>query len=150
MQPEFQPTAGIRRTLCGTQPITSLAMVECGLDVFAQTDMDTIRAKSLALTDLFIQLVEMRCARHPLQLVTPREHEKRGSQVSFAHPHGYPVMQALIARGVIGDYREPHIMRFGFTPLYTRFVDVWDAVDTLTDILDHQKYDLAMQRDAVT
>jgi kynureninase len=150
MQPEFQPTAGIRRTLCGTQPITSLAMVECGLDVFAQTDMDTIRAKSLALTDLFIQLVEMRCARHPLQLVTPREHEKRGSQVSFAHPHGYPVMQALIARGVIGDYREPHIMRFGFTPLYTRFVDVWDAVDTLTDILDHKKYDLAMQRDAVT
>lgn len=150
MQPEFQPISGIRRALCGTQPIASLALVECGLDVFAKTDMTAIRAKSLALTDLFIELIETRCAPHPLQLVTPREHAQRGSQVSIAHPHGYPVMQALIARGVIGDYREPQIMRFGFTPLYTRFVDVWDAVDAMTDILDNQQYDIAAQRDAVT
>jgi kynureninase len=102
------------------------------------------------LTDLFIELIESRCARHPLTLATPREHSVRGSQVSFAHPHGYPVMQALIERGVIGDYREPEIMRFGFTPLYTRFVDVWDAVDILADILDGQKYDVAAKRDAVT
>ncbi len=150
MQPEFQPITGIRRALCGTQPIASLAMVECGLDIFAQTDMAAIRKKSLALTDLFIELVEARCSRHPLQLVTPRAHGRRGSQVSIAHPNGYPVMQALIARGVIGDYREPHIMRFGFTPLYTRFVDVWDAVELLADILDGKKYDAAAQRDAVT
>lgn len=150
MQPEFQPTNGIRRALCGTQPITSLAMVECGLDVFAQTDMAAIRAKSLSLTDLFIELVETRCSRHPLELVTPRDHACRGSQVSIAHPHGYAVMQALIARGVIGDYREPHILRFGFTPLYTRFVDVWDAVDTLADILDREAYDIDAQREAVT
>jgi kynureninase len=150
MQPEFQPAAGIRRALCGTQPIVSLALVECGLDVFAQTDMAAIRKKSLALTDLFIELVERRCARHPLTLATPRDHRVRGSQVSIAHPHGYPVMQALIARGVIGDYREPEIMRFGFTPLYTRFVDVWDAVDVLADILDGNKYDVDSRRDAVT
>ncbi|WP_420476476.1 kynureninase [Noviherbaspirillum sp. ST9] len=150
MQPEFTPASGIRRALCGTQPILSLALVECGLDVFAQTSMPAIRNKSLALTDLFIALVERRCAHHPLTLATPREHRVRGSQVSFAHPHGYPVMQALIERGVIGDYREPEIMRFGFTPLYTRFIDVWDAVDILADILDGQKYDVSAKRDAVT
>lgn len=150
MQPDFAPTDGIRRGLCGTQPIVSLALVECGLAIFAQTDMAAIRAKSLALTDLFIQLVEQRCSAHPLTLVTPREHARRGSQVSFSHPHGYPVMQALIAGGIIGDYREPEIMRFGFTPLYTQFVDVWDAVDGLVDILDHEKYDLHGARDAVT
>jgi hypothetical protein len=94
--------------------------------------------KSLALTDLFIALVEQRCASHPLGLVTPREHARRGSQVSFTHPHGYAVMQALIARGVIGDYREPAIMRFGFTPLYTSFADVWHAVEILRDILDRK------------
>jgi kynureninase len=150
MQTDFEPTSGIRRALCGTQPIVSLALVECGLDVFGQTDMTAVRRKSLALTDLFIQLVESRCARHPLQLVTPREHAQRGSQVSFLHPEGYAVMQALIGRGVIGDYREPGIIRFGFTPLYTRFVDVWDAVDVLKEILDQNNYTVGAQRAAVT
>ncbi len=150
MAPDFAPTEGIGRALCGTQPVVSLAMVECGLDVYAQTSMEAIRAKSLALTDLFIELVETRCANHPLGLVTPREHARRGSQVSFAHPHGYAVMSALIARGVIGDYREPAIMRFGFTPLYTSFADVWDAVETLREILDNQAYDVKAKRDAVT
>jgi len=150
MAPSFAPTDGIGRALCGTQPVASLAMVECGLDVFAQTSMAALRAKSLALTDLFIALVEQRCAAHPLQLVTPREHARRGSQVSFAHPHGYAVMSALIARGVIGDYREPSIMRFGFTPLYTSFADVWDAVEILREILDNKAYDVDAKRDAVT
>ncbi|KVV41051.1 kynureninase [Burkholderia ubonensis] len=136
MQPEFAPDPGIARFLCGTQPIVSMSMVECGLDVFLQTDMHAIRRKSLALTDAFVALVEARCEGHSLKLVTPRSHHQRGSQASFEHPHGYEVMQALIARGVIGDYREPHVLRFGFTPLYTRFVDVWDAVETLRDILD--------------
>lgn len=150
MAPHFEPCAGIGRALCGTQPIVSLTMVECGLDVFEQTDMAAIRAKSLALTDLFIALVESRCAGHPLGLVTPREHARRGSQVSFTHPHGYAVMQALIARGVIGDYREPAIMRFGFTPLYTSFADVWDAVEILKQILDDKAYDVAASRGVVT
>jgi len=150
MAPHFTPTEGIGRALCGTQPIVSLAMVECGLEIFARTSMAAIREKSLALTDLFIELVESRCTAHPLELVTPREHARRGSQVSFAHPHGYAVMAALIARGVIGDYREPHIMRFGFTPLYTSFADVWDAVEILKQILDDKAYDIAAERGAVT
>jgi kynureninase len=146
----FTAADGIGRALCGTQPVVSLSLVECGLEVFEETDMAAIRAKSLALTDLFIALVEARCARHPLGLVTPREHARRGSQVSFTHPHGYAVMAALIERGVIGDYREPGIMRFGFTPLYTRFADVWDAVEILRDILDNERYDIHAARSAVT
>jgi kynureninase len=135
MNPRYQPDDGIGRFLCGTQPIVSMALVEAGLDVFLQTDMHAIRRKSLALTDLFIALVETRCEGFALKLATPRAHAQRGSHVSFEHPHGYEVMQALIARGVIGDYREPHVLRFGFTPLYTRYVDVWDAVETLRDVL---------------
>ena len=150
MAPSFAPCDGIGRALCGTQPVVSLAMVECGLEIFEATGMDALRVKSLALTDLFIELVESRCAAHPLALVTPREHARRGSQVSFTHPHGYAVMAALIARGVIGDYREPQIMRFGFTPLYTSFADVWDAVEILKDILDKASYDVAAERSAVT
>ncbi|WP_206997490.1 kynureninase [Trinickia mobilis] len=135
MDPSYRPDDGIGRFLCGTQPMVSMALVETGLDVFLQTDMHAIRRKSLALTDRFIELVETRCAGMSLKLVTPRAHVQRGSHASFEHPHGYEVMQALIARGVIGDYREPHVLRFGFTPLYTRFVDVWDAVETLRDVL---------------
>jgi kynureninase len=146
----FTAADGIGRALCGTQPVASLAMVECGLEIFEETDMQAIRAKSLGLTDLFIALVEARCKAHPLGLVTPREHVRRGSQVSFTHPHGYAVMQALIERGVIGDYREPEIMRFGFTPLYTSYCDVWDAVEILRDILDKGSYDANAARSAVT
>ncbi|NCE91455.1 kynureninase [Pseudomonas sp. L13] len=143
MESTYAPSAGIGRYLCGTQPITSLAMVECGLEIFAQTDMARLRTKSLALTDLFIALVESRCAAHGLELITPREHARRGSHVSFEHPEGYAVIQALIARGVIGDYREPRIMRFGFTPLYTSFTEVWDAVEILGEILDKRTWDQA-------
>ena len=146
----FAAADGIGRALCGTQPVVSLALVECGLEIFAETTMDAIRTKSLALTDLFIALAESRCANHPLGLVTPREHARRGSHVSFTHPHGYAVMQALIERGVIGDYREPEIMRFGFTPLYTSYADVWDAVEILRDILDGGSYDTTAARSLVT
>ncbi len=150
MAPGFAPAEGIARALCGTQPVLSLSLVECGLEIFEETSMQALRAKSLALTDLFIELVESRCAGHPLGLVTPRSHERRGSQVSFTHKHGFGVMQSLIARGVIGDYREPHIMRFGFTPLYTSFADVWDAVEQLRDILDSADYQIDAERGAVT
>jgi kynureninase len=146
----FAAADGIGRALCGTQPVLSLSLVECGLEVFEETTMAAIREKSLALTDLFIELVESTCAGHPLGLVTPREHARRGSQASFTHPHGYAVMAALIARGVIGDYREPEIMRFGFTPLYTSYADVWDAVAILKDILDRESYDTRLERSAVT
>ncbi|MEX3821252.1 kynureninase [Paraburkholderia sp. BR14262] len=140
MDPTYIADDGIGRFLCGTQPMVSMALVECGLDVFLQTDMLAIRQKSLALTDLFIELIETRCKEFPLTLVTPRAHAQRGSHASFEHPHGYEVMQALIARGVIGDYREPHVLRFGFTPLYTRHVDVWDAVEHLRQVLTEETW----------
>ncbi len=148
----YEPAGGIRRYLCGTQPIVSLAMVECGLDVAREADMAEVRKKSLALADLFIALVEERCAGHPLTLVTPRNHAERGSHVSLRHPNGYEVMQALIGRGLIGDYREPEVLRFGLTPLYFGYADVWDAVEILKDVLDSKAWDKPefKQRSAVT
>jgi kynureninase len=139
--PGYRPAPGIARFACGTPPILSLAALECGLDVFdaarAHGGMEALRRKSIALTDLFIEQVEARCAQHGLTLMSPRDGEQRGSQVSWAHPSGgYAIVQALIERGVIGDFRAPDILRFGFTPLYTRHVDVHDAVETLRDVLD--------------
>ena len=137
---DYRPGPGISRFICGTPPILSLAALECGVDVFQAAEAlggpVAIRQKSMALTGLFIDLVETRCTGHGLALVSPRGGADRGSQVSFAHKDGgYAIMQALIARQVIGDFRAPDILRFGFTPLYTRFVDVWDAVDRLADVL---------------
>ena len=103
--------------------------------------MPALRAKSMALGDLFIKLVEARCACQGFALASPRDAARRGSQVSFRHPHGYAVIQALIARGVIGDFRAPDIARFGFTPLYTSFVDVWQAADALFDIMETRAWD---------
>ncbi|AHV93338.1 kynureninase [Bordetella holmesii] len=152
MADRYEPAEGVRRYLCGTQPITSLALVECGLDIAAQADMTDVRRKSLALSDLFIALVSQRCADHPLTLITPRSQARRGSHVSFRHPQGFAVMQALIARGVIGDYREPEVLRFGLTPLYVGYADVWDAVEILRDVLDTRAWDQPQfrQRAAVT
>jgi kynureninase len=152
MADSYRPAGDVSRFLCGTQPVASLAMVENGLDISLDADMDQVRRKSLALGDLFIDLVETRCAEHPLELVTPREHAARGSHVSFRHPEGYAVMSALIARGVIGDYREPHVLRFGLTPLYLGYADVWDAVEVLRDVLDTRAWDAPefKTRNAVT
>ncbi|WP_096669474.1 kynureninase [Polaromonas sp. AET17H-212] len=146
--PDYRPAHGITRYLCGTQPILSLAALECGLEVFgaahALGGMAALRAKSLALTDLFIMLVEERCAGHGLGLATPREHAQRGSQICLSRSEGaYAIVQALIARGVIGDFRagsgdgrHPDILRFGFTPLYIGFEDVWHAVEHLRQVLE--------------
>jgi kynureninase len=136
----YRPGTGISRFICGTPPVLSLAALECGVDVFLAAEayggLSALREKSTALTALFIELVESRCGGHGLSLLTPREAGERGSQVAFTHPtDGYAMMQALIARGVIGDFRAPDILRFGVTPLYTRFVDVWDAVDRLRQLL---------------
>ena len=97
--------------------------------------MKALREKSIGLTDLFIALVEAKCGAYGLELESPRDGTKRGSQVSFKHPNAYEIMQALIARGVIGDFRAPTTMRFGFTPLYVSYADVWQAVEILEDIL---------------
>ena len=134
--PYYEPASGIQRFICGTPPVLSLAALECGVDAVLAASMDAIRAKSIALTDLFIALVEDRCAGHGFTLVTPRDSAARGSQVSISvTADGYAIMQALIARGVIGDFRAPDILRFGFTPLYTRFIDVWDAVERMRQVM---------------
>jgi kynureninase len=139
-EPSYQPAKGVQRFICGTPPVLSMAVLECGVDTVLAAEscggITAIRTKSLALTDLFMQLIEERCAGNGFTIVTPRAHHQRGSQVSLSHPEdGYAIMQALIARGVIGDFRPPDILRFGFTPLYTRFADVWDAVDRLAQVM---------------
>ncbi|MFN8471791.1 MAG: kynureninase [Anaerolineae bacterium] len=139
--PFYQPAEGIGRYLVGTQPVISLAALECGVDGILAADIEAIRAKSLGLTDAFIALVEQRLGDYDLEIITPREHIRRGSQVSLRHPEGYAIMQALIARGVIGDFRAPNILRFGFAPLYLRYVDAWDAVDVLLDVLSTRAWD---------
>lgn len=131
----YRPADGIERFLCGSQPIVSLALLECGLDIAAAAPMAAVRAKSLALTDRLIAAVAERCGADALALVTPRDHRWRGSQVSFFHPQGFAVMQALIARGIVGDYREPGILRFGIAPLYLRHADIEDAAAGLAEVL---------------
>ena len=151
---DYRPAPGVNRYLCGTQPIINMAALDCGLDVYMEAEafggMAALRVKSLALTDLFIALVEERCAGFGIGLATPRAHDQRGSQVCLTREHGlglgdssgaFAIVQALIARGVIGDYRagdgktHKDIMRFGFTPLYIGFEDVWHAVEHLHQVL---------------
>ncbi len=131
----FDGDAGIKRFLCGTQPILSLRALKGALSIWDEVDMNALRQKSVALTDLFIRLVEAKCGQYGVELETTRDGEKRGSQVSFIHGNAYEVMQALIERGVIGDFRAPSTLRFGFTPLYVGYRDVWRAVTVLEDIL---------------
>ena len=132
---DYRPARDLRRFLCGTPPVLGIAALESGVDLLLEADMADVVAKGAALCDLFIALVEARCARLDLTLRTPRRAAERGSHVSFAHPHGYAVMQALIERGVIGDFRDPDIIRFGFAPLYIGYADVWHAVEALREVL---------------
>ncbi|EHN64136.1 kynureninase [Comamonas testosteroni] len=156
--PDYHPAQGIQRYLCGTQPMISMSVLQCGIDIYTEAEafggMAALRKKSLALTDLFIQLVQERCQGHGLGLATPREHAARGSQVCLTREEGlgvngqgsgaYAIVQALIARGVIGDFRKgdggtgrhKDILRFGFTPLYVGFADVWNSVEHLRQVLE--------------
>jgi kynureninase len=135
----YEPAPDIRRQLCGTPSILAMASLDAALDIFGQTDMSALEAKGARLCDLFIDLAEARCPE--LKLVSPREAAMRGSHVSFAHPDAYAIMQALIARAVVGDFRAPDIARFGFTPLYLRHTDVWDAVEILAQVIGERAYD---------
>ncbi len=121
--------------MVGTPPVLSLAALQVGVELALAAPMAQVREKSLRLGDIFAELVAQECAGHGLRLLTPAAADRRGSQISYAHPEAYPVMQALIARGVIGDVRAPDILRFGLTPLSLRHVDVWDAVAALRDVL---------------
>jgi kynureninase len=135
---DYVPAPGIDRFLAGTPPILALSSLETGVESFAGIEMDAIWAKSVALFDLFAGLAEERCAE--LQCVSPREPERRGSHISFRHPNAFEICQALIAEGVIGDFRSPDVIRFGLTPLYLGFEDVWQAVDRLAAILDSGRW----------
>ncbi|CTQ52482.1 Kynureninase [Roseibium album] len=136
---DYRPVTGISRMTVGTPPILSLSSLFAALDAFEDVDMNDIRKKSISLSELFISEVEAKCPQ--LTLASPRDPQKRGSQVSFCFEEGYAVMQALIARGVIGDFRAPDVMRFGFTPLYLSHQDIVDAVSILADILETASWD---------
>ncbi|MFC9326729.1 kynureninase [Kitasatospora sp. NPDC057015] len=132
-EPRYSPTGGIGRFLTSSPSLLGQAALGASLDVWERADLRAVRAKSLALTDLFISLVE---PLDGIEVVTPREHHRRGSQVALRHPNGYPVVQALIERGVVGDFRTPDLMRFGFTPLYVSYAQVWDAAQQLAEVLE--------------
>ena len=130
----YAPSPGIERFLCGTPQVLGLAALECGIDLFRRADMREVRRKSVRLGQLFIERMEQRCGEFGFTLVSPRDPDRRGSQVSYAHRHGYEIVQALKARDVIGDFRAPDVLRFGLTPLYLRYVDIVDAVERLRDV----------------
>ena len=132
---DFRPAPGIGRMLSGTPPVIALALLECGLDIIIEAGMDALRVKSMALSDLFISLITQYCDGRGLELISPQDANLRGSQVSYSYENGFGAMQALIARGVIGDFRQPNVMRFGFAPLYVTHIDLWDAVQALRAVL---------------
>jgi kynureninase len=148
----YQPAPGIARFLAGTPPILSLTALEAGVDVLLDVDPRAMRQKSIDLTDAFIRLVDERCAGFGFSVASPRAADERGAQAALRHCEGYPIVQALIARGVIGDFRAPDLLRFGFAPLYVSFVDVWDAVDALRTVMTEGVWDQPAfrQRAAVT
>jgi len=138
--PQYEPAAGIRQFLCGTPSIIAMSVLDAALDVFADVDMQTLRRKSLALTNLFVQLVAANPALQDLQLESPSNNEQRGSHLAFTHPDAYAICQALIDHHVICDFRAPSTLRLGFAPLYIRFEDVWNAVAVLTNVMQNKLY----------
>ena len=148
----YQPAPGIARFLAGTPPILSMKALEAGVDLLLQVDQRELRRKSVSLTDAFIRLIDERCAGFGFAVASPRAADQRGAQVALRHPEGYPIVQALIARRVIGDFRAPDLLRFGLAPLYVRYVDVWDAVDALRAVMTERVWDQPAfrQRAAVT
>ena len=133
---QYASAAGIRQMLCGSPPILSMVPLEVGVDLLLEVDLAEVRRKSIQLTGLFMERVDERCREHHFTVLTPREPKYRGSQVALAHPHGSEIIEAMFHRGVVADFRPPDLLRFGFAPLYTRYTDVWDAVETLHAIVE--------------
>ena len=136
----YRPAQGIERFLTGTPSILALAALYVGLSTFDGIAMQDVQVKSRGLSQLFIDEVEARCGSE-VRLASPRDSESRASHVVFAHPEGYAVMQALIARGVIGDFRAPDLMRFGFAPLYNSFTEMVRAAEILAEIVQNREWD---------
>jgi kynureninase len=134
-EPEYRPAPGITRQLAGSPPILSMLALEVAVDLWLRVDQQEARRKSMALGDLFIKQLDETCRDLGVEVASPREAKTRGSQVSVRHNEAYRVMRALIDRGVVGDFRAPDLLRFGFAALYTRYVDVFDAVRSLREVL---------------
>jgi kynureninase len=139
MELEYAPTDGVGRLASGTPPVLALSVLDAALDGFDGISMETLRQASLSLTDYFIDLVDARLGT-VLEVITPRDHARRGSQVSLRHEHAYGVVQALIERGVVGDFRSPDVARFGFAPLFVTHTDVYDAVEHLVAVMAGGEY----------
>ena len=148
--PDYRPAAGVERMRVGTPPIIGLTALDAALDAWEGIGLDDIRARSIELSECFLAEVEARCPQ--LELASPRDPQARGSQVSFRFENGYAAMQALIARGVIGDFRAPDIMRFGFTPLYLGMDEVVEAAEIIEDVMANRHWDRPeyMKRSKVT
>ena len=132
---EYKPANDINKFICGTPPIIAYKAIESGLEIFKDLSIIEIREKSTKLSEMFIQLMKQECSEFGFTLFSPKNSEHRGSQISFLHENAYSIIQALISHGIIGDYREPNVMRFGISPLYMRFEDVWNAITCLREIM---------------
>ena len=137
----YRPASDIRAQITGTPPILGLAALEAGVDLQLEADPALVEAKGLALANLFVAEVEARAADPALKLASPRDPAERGLHVSFAHPEGYALVQAMMARGVIGDFRAPDIARFGFSPLFLSYAEVWDAAQAMGEVLATRAWD---------
>lgn len=144
---DYRAAEGITRFLCGTPPVLGLSALECGVDILAEARMEDLRAKSISLGELFVDAMDERCAGMGFELISPRDTAVRGSQISYAHPQGYAIVQALKARDVIGDFRAPDVLRFGLTPLYLRHIDVIGAVDAIHDVMTTDAWDVPEYRE---
>ena len=137
--PDYRPAKGVDALRAGTPPILSMSALDAALDAFDGVDMQAVKTKADSLFDLFVREVEARAPS--LEILTPRDAKNRGSQVNLRHPEAYAVMQALIARGVIGDFRQPDIIRLGLTPLYLRYADVQRAAEILGEVIASAAWD---------
>ena len=137
---KYIPASNINKFICGTPSILAYKAVESGLDVFDGISMEKVREKSIQLSEVFIELIQQECGEFGFELFSPNDAKHRGSQISYKHENAYPIMQSLIARGVIGDYREPNILRFGISPLYMRYEDIWSAIICLKNIMQSNEW----------
>lgn len=138
---DYDAASGIERFLCGTPAVLGMTALESGIDLMLRADMAELRRKSVALGELFIERMQARCGEFGFELVCPSEAAQRGSQIAYSHPHSHAMMQALKARGVIGDFRAPDVMRFGLTPLYLRYADIFEAVERLRTVCVDREWD---------
>ena len=140
---KYKPANNIGKYLCGTPSIVAYKTIEGGLKIFENLSINEIRKKSIQLSDILIKLMEQECSKYGFKVFSPIDSRKRGSQVSFTHPNGFPIMQALISRGFIGDFRHPNILRFGISPLYMKFEDIWNLVKHLKEIMKKKEWEYA-------